>query len=196
MSTILCTYPRSGSRYLSGFLVKNTDLDFARSHNADDAKKHLNVITTIRKPEECFKSQITLEFEFQKLLPPSNNVNSHLKDEENKLDLKKSLDHCISMYTKFYNNILEYNPIILDYEKILNKEELLGYVKAIAEKVNFNIKEDIDYDFKVLGSYSDMDEEIFLHAKKSEKYKEVSEFVDNYDIEQVKTIYKEIISLI
>lgn len=193
MNTILCTYPRSGSRYLSGFLLKNTDLDFDRSHNANEVEKYENAITTIRMPKDCFKSQITLEFEFQKLLPSNNHVNDNLKNEDGSLNLEKSLNHCISMYIKFYEKILKHNPIIINYNKILEEEGMRESIDVIKKRIDFNVNENFNYDFKVLSSYSKMDEKIFMNASKSEKYKEVSDFVEENDLEEVNKIYNEII---
>lgn len=192
MKNLLCTYPRSGSRYIAGFLVANTDLNFERSHSAKDCIEYENIVSTVRNPLDCFASQITLEIEFQNILG-ENDINNHIKNENKKIDLEKSFAHCSEMYKNFYSDLLKFNPFIFDFNKLRNKESLLKEIKNMQLIINFNINNEIREDFNVIGTTAKINKEIFLSAKKSDTYKKVYDFLKEKDLSESIDIYNNIL---
>lgn len=184
MNTILCTYPRTGSRFFASILRNNTDLEFDESHNYKQCANYKNIITIVRDPLECFISQIVLEIECQNELNKQgtpNNINDNLKGPDGKLDYGKCIGHSKNMFLDFYSNVIRfYNGTVILFEDITNTQLLPEKLKALANKHNFAITNDnIDMSFIDSSPAININKDIFNSSKNSDNYQEVLEYVQS-----------------
>lgn len=199
MNTILCTYPRTGSRFLGALLRHNTNLEFYESHNHKDCPRYKNIITIVRDPIDTFVSQIILEIECQKELNKetgTNDINNHLKGKDGELDYGKCIGASKSLFLEFYSNVIRfYGGTVLNFDDITNKEVVLEKIQKLSEKFNFEIfNNTLDYNFDLPAPELNVDLDIFNSAKKSDKYNEVLDYVNSkkHLITDITSIYQKI----
>jgi LPS sulfotransferase NodH len=108
-SVSICTYPRSGSVYLSNLIVAKTGYQFPKYHYIKEG----TMIVVVRNPLDSIISEAT------KL--------SHY-------DLFYTIDELMEKYVIFYSELIKNHAIIFQYEDLLRNPE--GIIKTLIKELN------------------------------------------------------------
>lgn len=182
----LVTYPRCGSSYLFWLFASAFDKETAndkaeifKSHTINDAKinylKENNyIISVLRDPIESISSIVAMEyFYFNNNNILDKTINSIVKNK-------------ITSYEYFFNNIINFSNILLNYEDInIYRDRIIEYISN--ETGNKIIKKEY------IDKIRDIPEYAFLKSSKTyEKYNYIKNIVLNNNLEGCYKIYNKL----
>jgi hypothetical protein len=168
MSIIICTIPRSGSHYLLNLLNQRTDLKIDGKTDIFPGKNK-QIITVALNPEYCIASILTMQCHYGE-------------------DLSKNINSAINHYISMGNTLLENAKIIIDYNDLVDRTELV--LEYIVNEFNGLL-----YKNKYTNNIFDSPEEKYIVSSSyNPLYKEIKNIVKESDLSECYNIYRKLIN--